>query len=231
MHKNLNFSKQKLKAGVLIATGILVLSLLAFWIQKVLGNYETEILSFTESLGIWGPIFLCLGVAFGGIFVPMTSLPFTLVGIALFDYWQVFLIYYIGNTLIAPAADFYIARKWGRGAVEKFAGKKALTEIDRFANVAGYKILVALRIVGGVLFDSVSYAVGLTTLSFRKVMLITAIAAIPGQLWTIYILEKSVDQSPLFLSLLLVTAYGGGIIASVLLYRAEKRKGEEGKIA
>lgn len=218
---------KKTKLIATILAGVAVFTFLAFVLQSVTGKYQTELAQITKDLGILGPIFLCFGVAFGGIIVPMTSLPFLLVALTLYNFWQVFFIFYIGNAIIAPAVDFYIARKWGRGVVAKMAGNKALEEIDRFAAVAGYKTLAVMRIFGGVLFDSISYAVGLTKLDFKKVMLITIVFPIPSNILTILILTNSVQKSPLFMGLLLVMAYGGGLIASWLIYRAEKAKNRQ----
>ncbi len=218
----MKLSKGKLKTIAAILGAFLILAALAFLLQNILNRYSETIMEFTQSIGIWGPIFLTLGIAFGGVFVPMTSLPFVIIGLSLYTYWEVLAIYYLGNTIIAPIVDFWIARKWGRGVVAKLAGRKALNEIDKFGDIAGYKILILLRITGGVLFDSISYAVGLTKLDFKKVMLITAIAPIPGHLLTIKILQESVQTSPLFMAALLALSYGSAAIASFVLYKNRK---------
>lgn len=64
------------KAILYFGLFLIVVSGLGLLCSRVFSNEAVR--SFVIALGIWGPLFLTLGVAASGIFVPMTSLPFLL---------------------------------------------------------------------------------------------------------------------------------------------------------
>jgi len=72
------------------------------------------------------------------------------------------------------------------------------------AAVAGIKALAILRLFGGVLFDSVSYAMGLTNISFKIYFWLTSLLPIPGMLLALYLIEKGMTDSFLFFALIVV---------------------------
>lgn len=213
--------KKKIKTIGYVAFGFLALNVLA-WLVSVLTK-SLAVKDFTQELGIWGPIFLTLGVAFGGIFVPMTSLPFLLAGLALYGFWTTFVIYYLGNTIIAPLVDFWIARNYGRPVVVKLAGKKAIKKVDKITEVMGIKALVILRVFGGILFDSISYATGLTNIDFKIYYLLTAILPIPGMLITVYLVNKGLTISPLYFIPIVIFGYGAGALTGYLIFKEGKK--------
>jgi len=101
---------------------------LAFLLLMVAGGLVStltqslQIKELTPGLGVGGYLFLLVGIAIGGIIVPISAVPFLLVGLALYGFWATFLLYYVGNTLIAPVINFWLARRFGRSAVARFAG-------------------------------------------------------------------------------------------------------------
>lgn len=215
-----------IKTILYLAAGFAVFSVLGLGISKVFSTALVQ--DFVHGLGFFGPLFLVLGTAAAGIFVPLSSLPFLLAGLGVYGFWPTFVIYYLGNTIIAPVVDFWIARRWGRPAVARLAGKRALVEINKIAAVSGWEALLALRFFGGVLFDSVSYAVGLAETSFRTFFLITALAPIPGMLMTLFLVERGVRVSPLYLGSLIFWGYLMGILTPYFIYRLKKRAGSLG---
>lgn len=140
----------------------------------------------------------------------------------LYGFWPTFVIFYFGNTLIAPTTDFWIARRWGRPAVAKLAGQRALVEIDKFVALTGWKALLILRLFGGVFFDSVSYAVGLTQMSFKTFWLITALAPLPGMLLTLKVLERGVTTSLWYVVGLGFWGYAIGLASPYVIYRLKR---------
>lgn len=208
------------KAILYFGLFLVVVSGLGLLSSRIFSNEAVR--QFVVALGIWGPLFLILGVAAAGIFVPMTSLPFLLGGLTLYGFWPTFIIFYLGNTLIAPTIDFWIARRYGRPAVAKLAGSRALAEIDKFAALTGWKALLILRLFGGVFFDSVSYAVGLTQVSFKTVLLITALAPLPGMLLTLKVLERGVTTSLWYVVGLGFWGYAIGLASPYVIYRLKR---------
>lgn len=212
---------KRLKTLIYLLGGLTLLMGLAYAVSSLTKNLEVG--QFTKQLGIVGPIFLTLGVAIGGIIVPLTSLPFLLTGLALYGFWPTFVIFYLGNTVIAPAIDFWIARRWGRSAVAKLAGKKALIKIDQIAKFVGVKALSILRIFGGILFDSISYAIGLTSMNFKMYFLLTATLPIPGMLISLYLINKGLISNPLYLAIIVIWGYSAGALTSYWIYKESKK--------
>lgn len=214
--------KRKIQTLIYLSIGILALIAGAQIVSTLTSSLPIK--AFTEKIGLWGPIFLTAGVALGGIFVPMTCLPFLLVGLSLYGYWATLVIYYFGNTIIAPIVDFWIARKYGRPIVVKLAGKKSLEQIDKIAEILGVKILIILRIFGGILFDSVSYAVGLTDIKFDVYFLLTGTLPIPGMAITLYFVNKGIIVNPLYLAIIIVWGYGAGLLTIYLVHKETKKR-------
>lgn len=195
--------------------------ILAYLITSLTRNLQVD--QFTQNLVIFGPLFLTLGIALGGIIVPLTSLPFLLAGLTLYGFWPTFLFFYLGNTVLAPIVDFWIARKWGRPAVVKLAGKKTLIQIDQIANFVGVKALFILRIFGGILFDSISYAIGLTNMDFKTYLILTTVLPIPGMFASLYLINKGLVSNPIYLAVIVVWGYSAGALTSWWIYRENQK--------
>ena len=210
---HINFLVYLVGAFLLLISGAYALSALT-------ENFPIK--EFTQNLGLWGYLFLLIGITIGGILVPFSCIPFLLTGLAIYDFWTTFVIYYIGNTVLAPIIDFYLARRFGRPLVAKLAGKRALKEIDKIAEYSGVKALAILRLLGGVLFDSISYAIGLTNMSFRTYMVMTGLLSIPGMLFSLYLINKGLYDNPLFLGIIVIWGYVAGVVTLYLVYREKK---------
>lgn len=214
--------KKNLKTATYIIVGISLLFLISLLVRSLTNNIDVE--ATTEKLGIWGPLFIIFGIVFGGIFVPISSLPFILAGLTLYGFWETFLYYYIGNNLIAPVIGYWVASKYGRGVVVKLAGKKALKQIDKIASVVGIKVLFILRLLGGVLYELASYSAGLANFDFRKYLLFTLTLPIPGMILNVYFVERGLFGNYVFLLAIVIWWYASGMFASWLIYKEAKKK-------
>ena len=212
---------KKLKALFSLLGVIIILVLGAYLLQQV--GDRLPIKEYAQQLGILGYLFVLVGIVLGGVLVPLSAVPFLYAGLALYGFWPTFVLYYLGNTIIAPIIDFWIARKYGRPAVLKLAGKKAIIQIDKLTEVAGVKALIVLRFFGGILFDSISYAMGLTNMKFRYYFLITLLCPIPGGLLTLYVLDRGLEVNPLYFSIIVVWGYLAGALTFYWLYRKNQK--------
>jgi uncharacterized membrane protein YdjX (TVP38/TMEM64 family) len=96
-----------------------------------------------------------------------------IVGIKLYGYPQAMGLLY-GSCLLSAALNFWIARLYGRNLVEKLVGEKSLRRIDELSQINERTLLISSRILGYSFFDLISYAVGLTTISFKRYFAYTA---------------------------------------------------------
>lgn len=163
-------------------------------------------------LGPWGPLFLVFILFCTHIFAPLSGTAFYLVGITLYGYTTTIILYYI-TCLLSSSVSFYIARRWGRNIVAKLVGKKTMHQIDDMFENQETKLLVVGRTLGYFFFDFISYALGLTTISFKKYFIYTAtLTLIPMSV--LYFVFKQFD----FTSFKGMAIYYGSIFCVALIF-------------
>jgi uncharacterized membrane protein YdjX (TVP38/TMEM64 family) len=180
--------------------------------------------SFIAEFGPWGPIVFILLAQIPYIIAPINGIPFLIAGYYLFGVNMILLTYPIA--LLGFSINFYISRRWGRPFLSKFLDKKSLDKIDELAKKHGVLTLIAFRIFQGGLGDYVSYAWGLTRISYKKYFLVSALAIIPGQaVW--YYFARKTNSIESFLAvnwILAATFIAAFIVGSVVKSKIEKRK-------
>jgi uncharacterized membrane protein YdjX (TVP38/TMEM64 family) len=125
------------------------------------------------SLGWLGYLFLLLVIICSQVFAPISGTAFYLIGIKLYGFGTLMIIFYFSSVMSA-AISFYIARRWGRRIVVKLVGTKSMDHIDSIAETHDTYLLVIGRTLGFFFFDFISYALGFTTISFKKYIGYTA---------------------------------------------------------
>lgn len=183
-------SKAKLHLGIAIA--VLISIFLYFWGRQI---PEGIIESFVQNAGPWGPIAYILAHQVSYVIAPISGFPFLIAGFYLFGKTVIIYSYFVA--IIGASLNFWIAKRWGRPLVSKFAGKGALKKIDQLSKEYGIITLIALRMLQGSVGDYISYAYGLTPMKFSTYILTTALAIIPGTTLWYYVVSKtdSVEQS------------------------------------
>jgi len=135
---------------------------------------------FVQGAGALGPIAVIGYTIFAHIFAPVAATPVVISSFAIFGIYEAMFYFYIGG-ILSSIINFYISRKWGRGIVARFVGQKVMHEVDNYAEAFGTKALVISRIFGFAIFEVISYAAGLTNISFKKYITITIIfSSIPS---------------------------------------------------
>lgn len=172
--------KAKVFAGV---TAALVLVLLYGAVLRFLPELEDAraLHNLVAGLGSWGPV-LIIGLVSGAIvFTPIPSAPIAVAaGAAYGPLWGTFYIV-IGAELGAITA-FWLARWLGYGAVRRW-WPAAASVLDRLGEKRSQLWLTAVvfgsRLVPFISFDAVSYAAGLTPLSFWRFAVATFAGVLP----------------------------------------------------
>lgn len=160
----MNISKDKLKDLAII---VLAVALVAILLNLTLPYLNSEkLVNFVKKFGVWGPLTLILFLAITQIIAPLPGSPGIVVSLAIYGWEKTRVFAYLGS-LISAVVSFWIAKKWGRRWVIRLVGKKAMRDVDEFAQVEGTKVLIISRILGFPLFDYVSYAAGFTKISFK----------------------------------------------------------------
>lgn len=131
------------------------------------------------SFGIWAPIVSFFLMVFQSLIAPLPAFLITFANAALFGWVKGALLSW-SSAMAGAALCFWIARLLGRDATEKLTSKLALQKVDRFFEQYGkYTILIA-RLLPFVSFDIVSYAAGLTSMSFWSFFWATGLGQLPA---------------------------------------------------
>lgn len=172
----------------------------------VVGNLipQDTIRRFIESAGAFAPAVWIIVIVIIYVLAPLSGSPLILVGFYAFG--RQVILYTVISGAIGSAINFYIARKWGRRLVEKLVGKKSMQKIDSYAEHNGAKMLFAIRIFLPNVHEYVSYAAGLTTMSFKTYYTVTLLAFIPiTLLW--YTVTLFTNDPLLFLGISAVLSF------------------------
>ncbi|MCU0571176.1 MAG: VTT domain-containing protein [Oculatellaceae cyanobacterium Prado106] len=112
--------------------------------------------------GIWAPLSLLL-LRLTSIVIPvLPGTVYTVLAGGLFGFVQGLVVIAIAD-LMACAANFFLAKRYGRSLVEKLVGQKFMTKVDALGQNYLERnpfLVIGLMMTG--LFDFVCYAVGLT---------------------------------------------------------------------
>lgn len=166
------FMKKQVIKIIKILLIILVLYFVFSWLSSLISLDKLQ--SFAQSFGIFGPIVIVLYIAVSHILAPLAGTPAIVLGVLMFGVFKTVFYLYLAS-IISSVVNFYISRKFGRKLVLRFVGKRSMTKIDEFINLFGTKLLIISRLLGFSVFELISYAAGLTKMSFKKYFVITLI--------------------------------------------------------
>lgn len=190
---------------------------------RVLASGDATVLKdYILSYGAWAPVVSTGLMVLQALlaFLPSFVLAFAN-GLAFGVFWGGLLS--LGSAALAAAISFGIAHALGRTPVEAMIGKRSLGAADVwFVKYGAYAVLIA-RLIPIVSFDAISYAAGLTRMSFSKFLLATTIGMTPATFVYAYLGE----QAPQYMQVLLV-AFGvviaAGVVAALVRRSRERRQ-------
>lgn len=182
-----------------------------WWLTNVIAsNWLT---AFVDRLGVFGPLGVIAYVVISHIFAPIIGSPGIMMSVGVYGIFATMLYTYIGG-LISATIAFYISRKWGRGVVVKLVGEKTMQQVDNFVEMFGGRMLIISRIFGFPIFEVISYAAGLTNMSYKRYIVITILfSAIPN--FTVNYIFRYADFSSIqsiFLVMVVMVTIGGAFI-------------------
>lgn len=138
------------------------------------------------SFGILAPVVSFLLMIFQSVAAPLPAFLITFANAGLFG-WVKGAILSWSSAMAGATVCFFIAKFYGRNLVEKLTSKFALEGIDNFFEKYGnYAILIA-RLLPFMSFDIVSYAAGLTSMSFWSFFWATGLGQLPATIIYSYI--------------------------------------------
>jgi uncharacterized membrane protein YdjX (TVP38/TMEM64 family) len=213
-----SFYSGKLLALIIVVVAFSVLTLVA--VEATGGAQKFR--AMVEGAGIWAPLVYVLLKASTYVIAPLSGTTVKLASGALFGVWDGMVLSLLGDTL-GGTLNYWIARTLGRKGVSKFAGKKALHQVDATAErVGGWKVLLGARLLLSPIYDFISYAAGLARFSFTQFLLVTFVGGIPISIVFAFLGDATVTNGGVmnvFIALSVIL-----LLVSGLAYWAERRK-------
>lgn len=182
----------------MIVVVLLILSLLAYFLMpsvrsvinemiKMFSTGDFEVVKeFVASYGVYAVLISFGLMIFQSVAAPLPAFLITFANANLFGWWQGAILSWT-SAMIGAVVCFYIARILGRDVVEKLTTKAGLKQIDDFFDQHGYLSVLIARLLPFISFDIVSYAAGLTSMSFLSFLIATGIGQLPATIIYSYV--------------------------------------------
>lgn len=142
------------------------------------GDFEV-VKDFVASYGIYAAIVSFLLMILQSIAAPLPAFLITFANANLFG-WLKGAILSWSSAMVGASICFYIARILGRDVAEKLTSRSGLENIDEFFKRHGRMSILIARLLPFISFDIVSYAAGLTSMSFWSFFVATGIGQLPA---------------------------------------------------
>lgn len=150
-----------------------------------MANVDT-IRDYILGFGVWAPVVSFMLMIFQSIVAPLPAFLITFANAGLFGWlWGAVLSW--TSAMAGASLCFVLAKYFGRDFVEKLNSKGSLNQVDDFFSKHGKYAIVIARLLPFISFDIVSYAAGLTSMSFGSFFLATGLGQLPATLIYSYV--------------------------------------------
>ena len=189
--------KSLLRDRILLFLGVIAVVALYFlyapfraFLKEVFRVFATgdfqKLKDFVASYGPYAAAISFLLMVLQSVVAPLPAFLITFANAALFGFWKGALLSW-SSAMVGAALCFFIARSLGREAVEKLTSKGALKNIDDFFKRHGKQSILIARLLPFISFDIVSYAAGLSSVSFLGFWVATGLGQLPATLVYSYV--------------------------------------------
>lgn len=223
----------KIKKSTLIKVLLLVVVILLFVFVKPLNTGLKDMIGafkdvesvreYIKSFGVWAVAISFMMMILQSIVAPIPAFFITFANAAIWGWWKGAILSW-SSAMAGAAICFGISRLYGRGVAEKFASKMALDEVEIFFEKYGKNTILVARLLPFVPFDPISYAAGLTSMSFGGFFLATGLGQLPATIVYSYASAKSSDPST-FVSGLLILFGVSALVYTVRKIWMDRNKG------
>jgi len=173
--------------------------------------------------GGWGQVGYVLFLAMAVVFPAVLSLPLLPVALWAYGYWPAVGLTVLGN-VIGGMLSFGVARKYGRGVVERILGGKTMVEIDKFSQAVDWKTFLVMRILASNYFDYVSYAAGFGKMRWQGYLGVTMVSAVAWNLVLLAFLQQILALKGVWAIVWGVGMYGLGAVGLYVVWKRVGRK-------
>ncbi len=182
---------------------------------------------FVESYGAYAA-----AVSFGlmilqSVAAPLPAFLITFANANLFGWWQGAVLSWT-SAMAGAAVCFFIARILGRDAAEKLTSRAGLRQIDDFFEKHGRQSILIARLLPFISIDIVSYAAGLTSMSFWGFFAATGIGQLPATMIYSYVGGMLTGGAKLLVTALLLLFALSALVVLLRQLYVERQKKKSG---
>jgi uncharacterized membrane protein YdjX (TVP38/TMEM64 family) len=186
-------AKQAWVLLALLALGVLVTYGVDWAVSQFIDLDEKRIEAWVHGFGALGPLVLVAIEAGTVVFTPVPTVPIDIAGGLAFGVFPGTL-YVLTGAMIGATIDFYLARRLGRGFVERKLGRRVMESIDSVAIRMGAKLIFFTRLCPLFNFKWVSYAAGLTRIPYRTYAVWSLLGTLGPTIAILYVGEVLVSH-------------------------------------
>lgn len=183
----------------------------------------TVVKDFVASYGSFAAVISFLLMILTALAAPLPAFLITFANANLFGWWQGAILSW-SSAMVAAGICFWIAKILGRDVVIKLTSKAGLEKIDTFFEKYGKNTILVCRLLPFVSFDIVSYAAGLTSMSFKSFMIATGIGQLPATIIYSYVGGMLTGGAKMFVTGLLILFALSALIAMGKAIYTERQK-------
>jgi len=184
----------------------------------------TVVKEFVQSYGAYAALASFGLMILQSVAAPLPAFLITFANANLFGWWKGALLSWM-SAMTGAALCFYIARILGRDAAMKLTSKAGLEQIDSFFEKYGRNTILICRLLPFISFDIVSYAAGLTSMSFGSFMIATGIGQLPATIVYSYVGSMLTGGAKLMVTgLMILFALSALVVLLRKMYQDKRRK-------
>lgn len=146
----------------------------------------TVVRDFIDEYGAYAMLVSAGLMVFQSVMAPLPAFLITFANANLFGWWQGAILSW-SSAMLGALVCYYISRVLGRDIVEKLTSKAGLESVDRFFEKHGRNSILIARLLPFMSFDLVSYAAGLTSMTFLPFFIATGIGQLPATIIYSYV--------------------------------------------
>ena len=198
--------------------------LLLLSVGGILGNQVgfEAVMNYLRGNIVLGLMIYTVYAAISAVIVTLPIMPVWPFALAVFGFWGAVTSSLIG-ILIGCSISFWLARKYGKKLVIGIMGERIFAEMQHLVQVDNPKTFFLIRLFGNNYFDAISYIAGLSRLSYKKYIVITAITSSVWLLLILTIVERLGGIKNVQSFLVMMALYGAIILIGTVVWEVFHR--------
>lgn len=197
----------KIAALLAVIAAFLFIRPLNQGLSNMVGAFDSleSVTDYIRSFGIWAVLISFTMMILQSLAAPIPAFLITFSNAIIWGWWKGAILSWT-SAMVGAGLCFIIARIYGRGVVERFASKNDLDKVEVFFEKYGRNAILIARLLPFVPFDPISYAAGLTAMSFAGFFIATGLGQLPATIVYSYAAATSSNPGTWITGLLILFA-------------------------